>query len=274
MYLNLKTDRPLRAALTGIAAVGVVFVWAMNADALAVGGDFPSMTQGSRALEERLYELRTEQTVRARREEILRAQLAALDASADASDYRTVRDDLLALLLDGRRAEDEIARSLREIWSAQGYAERASRRSNDRGRVVFDWPVEPALGISARFDDPGYRARFGFPHRAVDIPVNQGSTVYSVADGVVEKVSDQGYGFNSIVVRHRGGYASLYGHVTEFLVAEGDEVEAGDPIALSGGMPGTKGAGNITTGPHLHLELLHDGTHIDPLTVLPTKDDR
>ncbi len=273
MYLNLKTERPMRVVLTGIAAVAVVFAWAMNVDALAMGGEWP-VSPASRVLEERLLELRTEQTVRSRREEILRAQLAALDHAQEESDeYRAVRDDLLALLLDERRAEEEIATSLRELWSAQGYAERASRRLNDHSAVAFEWPVEPGLGISAHFDDPGYRARFGFAHRAIDIPVNQDSIVRSVADGVVEKVSDQGYGFNSIVIRHRGGYASLYGHVSEFLVAEGDDVEAGEAIARSGGMPGTKGAGRITTGPHLHLELLHDGTHIDPLSLLPKRDD-
>lgn len=274
MYLNLKTHNPGRIAAAGLLAVGAIVFWAVHAQVGAVGGDDASTQETNvRAVEERMYDLRAEQAVLARRGEILRAQLDALaDVSSD--EFRATRDELLALILDRKKAESEIAASFRQLWDAQGTAERASRAPSQDGRTpLFDWPVEPILGISAHFDDPGYRARFGFAHQAIDIPVNQGSTVRAAAEGVVEKISDQGLGFNSIVIRHRGGYATLYGHVSTFLVAEGDRVRMGDAIAESGGMPGTAGAGRLTTGPHLHLELLHDGTHVDPLMMLPANQD-
>ena len=271
MYLNIKTDKPVLLALWGISAAAAVCAWGLTVNASAVGGQEPSA--GSHAIEERLRDLRSEQMIRSRREEILRAQLAAIDDVDELTDdLRATRDELSELLLDRRRAENEIAASLRELWDAQGYAQRASGASHGRTRVSFEWPVEPALGISAHFDDAGYRARFGFLHKAIDIPVNQNSIVYSVADGTVEKISDQGMGFNSIVIRHDGGYATLYGHVTEFLVAEGDDVSMGDAVAKSGGMPGTKGAGRMTTGPHLHLEMFKDGEAVDPLPLLPQKN--
>ncbi len=269
MYLNLKTDALLMTVACAIAGVA----WATYDPGPAMGGDDAS-AWNARAIESRVYDLRAEQVVRSRREEILRAELAALDEEEPTDELRATRDELLALLLDGRRAEEEIAASYRQLWEAQGYAERASRISASRGheRVTFDWPVEPELGISAHYDEPSYRARFGFAHKAIDIPVEQGSVVRSVADGVVEKVTDQGLGFNSIVVRHGGGYASMYGHVSKFLVKEGDEVSAGDPIALSGGIPGTPGAGKMTTGAHLHLEMFKDGEHVDPLPLLPARE--
>jgi murein DD-endopeptidase MepM/ murein hydrolase activator NlpD len=271
MYLNLKTDRPARLMLCMALAVFGACVWSLRSPVPAVGGsDAPETSV--RSLEARLLDLREEQIVRARREEILRSQLAAFDEADLSPDMRDARDALLELLLDRRHAEDEIGASIRELWDAQGYAQRASRRPHGSARVTFDWPVEPALGISAHFDDPAYRARFGFPHKAIDIPVNQGSTVRSAADGVVEKISDQGMGFSSIVIRHAGGYATMYGHVSAFLVAEGDEVAMGDAVAESGGMPGTKGAGRMTTGPHLHFELFKDGVHVDPLPYLPDAD--
>lgn len=281
MYLNLKTRRPhlLLSILLGVIAC--VLAWAMSVPVAAVGGDDSAAVVASprdvRTLEQRLSDLRRGQTVSIRREEILRAQLESVEhamdrGEADYDELRLVREDLLDLLLDRRRAEDEIASSIRELWDAQGYAQRAARRTTSRTEhVVFDWPVAPALGVSATFDDAGYRARFGFAHNAIDIPVNQGSIVHAVADGVVEKISDQGLGFSSIVIRHGDGYASMYGHVSAFLVAEGDPVSMGDPIAESGGMPGTKGAGRITTGPHLHLEILQDGAHVDPLPLLPER---
>ena len=83
------------------------------------------------------------------------------------------------------------------------------------------------------------------------------------------KVSDKGMGFNSLVIKHAGGYATLYGHVSKFLVSEGQTVHAGDPVALSGGTPGTAGAGMMTTGPHLHLAMYKDGEVVDPLPLLP-----
>ena len=269
MSLNLKTDAVLMTAACAIAGIA----WATYDPGPAVGGD-DVPARSAREIESRVYDLRAEQLVRSRREEILRAELAALDGEEPTDEFRATRDELLGLLLDGRRAEEEIAGSYRQLWEAQGYAERASRISASRGheRVSFDWPVEPALGISAHYDDPAYKARFGFAHKAIDIPVEQGSVVRSVADGVVEKVVDQGLGFNSIVVRHAGGYASMYGHVSKFLVQEGDAVSVGDPIALSGGTPGTPGAGRMTTGAHLHLELFKDGEHVDPLPALPERE--
>ena len=71
---------------------------------------------------------------------------------------------------------------------------------------------------------------------------------------------------------HRNGYATLYGHVSSFLVKKGDVVMKGQAIAFSGGTPGTHGAGPMTTGPHLHLELTKDGKHIDPRSVLDEGD--
>lgn len=277
MYLNFATRRPGGVVLCiGLMTLGAC-AWSLSLRASAVGGEQPR-ARGTHQLESRLQTLRSEQVIRARRTDILREQLTVLETAIDdphgaaPDELRAVRDALLALLLDERAAEQEIAASVRELWDAQGYAERASRRPHGEARVSFDWPVEPLLGISAHYDDAAYRARFGFAHKAIDIPVDQGSIVRSVADGVVEKVSDQGLGFNSLVIRHAGGYASLYGHVTEFLVKVGDEVSKGDAIARSGGMPGSPGAGRMTTGPHLHLEMFRNGGHVDPLPLFPERE--
>jgi murein DD-endopeptidase MepM/ murein hydrolase activator NlpD len=133
----------------------------------------------------------------------------------------------------------------------------------------FRWPVIPSLGISAYYRDPSYTKVFGVPHSAIDIPVGQASPVKAIEDAVVYKAKDNGMGYSYIVLAHRGGFMSLYGHMSMIGVQVGDKVQKGQIIGLSGGTPGTKGAGYMTTGAHLHLEVFHGGSHIDPLEVLP-----
>lgn len=133
----------------------------------------------------------------------------------------------------------------------------------------LSWPILPEKGISAYFHDSAYAGTFGVAHQAIDIPTYQGSPIHAPADGVVYKTKDNGYGYSYIIVAHSNGYSTVYGHVSEILVKEGDKIVQGQILGLTGGMPGTKGAGYMTTGPHLHFELHKDGTPIDPLDYLP-----
>lgn len=258
--------------MAGILLCAGLF-WYYGAPA-AMGGNPEFHAANALQAEERLRLLREEQNVRAHREDILRARLEALESApahtVSEMQLREAREDLLKLLADGRTAEQEILQSLHELWKAQDIAQVASQRKNSTDALVrFVWPVSPELGISAHFHDAGYQKRFGMQHDAIDIPAPQGSLVRAAADGVVEKAVDNGLGFNALVLRHDGGFATLYGHVSAYLVQEGQEVAAGEPVALSGGMPGTAGAGKMTTGPHLHFELLRDGVHVNPEEYLP-----
>lgn len=135
-------------------------------------------------------------------------------------------------------------------------------------RPQFSWPVYGR--ISAGFKEPSYQQYFGVPHYGADIVVGQETPVAAAADGVVFLVRDGGAtGYSYILIGHRGGYATLYGHVSKALVTNGQEVNVGDVIALSGGQPGTHGAGPMTTAPHLHFEVIQNGVNIDPKSVLP-----
>lgn len=132
----------------------------------------------------------------------------------------------------------------------------------------FSWPVYGR--VSAGFMNAEYKVHFGVPHYGLDIVVGQDTPVNAAADGVVFLVRDGGKtGYSYILIGHRGGYATLYGHVSQALVTTGQEVNAGEAIALSGGTPGTHGAGPMTTGPHLHFEVIKAGVNVDPKSVLP-----
>ncbi len=142
----------------------------------------------------------------------------------------------------------------------------------DQQKTTLSWPVPPNRGLTAYFMDKNYKKFFGVPHKAVDIRCAQGKPVKAPSLGFVYKVADHGYGYSYLILIHKNNIATVYGHVSKFLVNEGDMVNEGDIIALSGGMPGTKGAGVMTTGPHLHFEVINSGAHRDPLKYLPLEE--
>lgn len=185
-------------------------------------------------------------------------------------DIRAARTTLTALTKNKTEYEKLLVASYRAATLAPKSKRKGSLRRPAPGTFAFAWPVaDRSRGISAGFLDPSYKDRFGFAHEAVDIPVQQGTTVYAPAAGRVLEVNDRGYGYNTLVLEHADGMTTVYGHVGTFLVSQGDVVHKGDPIALSGGRPGSKGAGLLTTGPHLHFEMRADGEAVDPLVYLP-----
>lgn len=137
------------------------------------------------------------------------------------------------------------------------------------GNTDFVWPVDTTRGISAYFRDPSYYGVFGVQHNAIDVPIYQGSPVRAVADALVYTTRDNGYGYSYVILAHNNGLMTVYGHISTILVDEGQIVKQGSIIGLSGGMPGTLGAGYMTTGPHLHFEVLLNGSYVDPLNYLP-----
>ncbi len=123
------------------------------------------------------------------------------------------------------------------------------------------WPV-PGGWISSRY---GYRAdpmtgQRAF-HPGIDIAGKPGSDVAVLAGGLVTWVGNKsGYG-NTVEVDHGNGYKTRYAHNQVNLVSVGDLVRRGDVIARLGNT-------GRSTGPHLHLELLRSGRHLNPSTAL------
>lgn len=259
----------------------LAFIQKKDAAIAAMGGP----TEIAAAFEQKdaegdMRRLRAKQAVLERREEILRYQLSLVETETKRAstqldpelqdELRRSRNMLVMLLRDQKDNDERVADYLKQMWEAEGRARVATMGSNDIdiADIYLSWPVEPLEGVSAQFHDTGYEKRFGMSHNAIDIPTQQESVIRAAADGTVQTIANNGMGYNYIIIKH-DGFATLYGHTLSFLASEGDIVHEGDPIALSGGRPGTPGAGAISTGPHVHFELIVAGTHRDPIAYLP-----
>jgi murein DD-endopeptidase MepM/ murein hydrolase activator NlpD len=95
-------------------------------------------------------------------------------------------------------------------------------------------------------------------HKGVDFATDAGADVLAVASGIVTWSGPrEGYG-NMIEINHGNGYVTRYGHNAETLVSVGDTVQRGQAVAVVGST-------GRSTGPHVHFEVLRDGTQIDPM---------
>ena len=95
-------------------------------------------------------------------------------------------------------------------------------------------------------------------HYGVDIVIPENSPVHSISEGIVvfsEWTSTTGF---VIIIEHLNGLTSIYKHNSSIVKNQGDRVDTGEIIAFSGD------TGSLTTGPHLHFELWHQGEPVDP----------
>jgi murein DD-endopeptidase MepM/ murein hydrolase activator NlpD len=119
------------------------------------------------------------------------------------------------------------------------------------GSGYFEWPVTGWLSQSYRQD-----------HRALDIASPVGTFVTAADRGVVIRAgwNNQGYG-QFVVIDHNIDYVTLYAHLDQIVVKEGQVVGKGEIL-------GTVGSTGNSTGPHLHFEIRDFGRRVNPLELL------
>jgi len=124
------------------------------------------------------------------------------------------------------------------------------------GRVDAVPASAPVAGeISSGF---GWRSKpFAEFHAGLDIAAEYGSPVYATAPGIVVRAASSGGFGNKIEIDHQNGYQTWFGHLSEIVVRPNQSVQRGELI-------GRVGSTGLSTGPHLHYQVMHNGSPTDP----------
>lgn len=116
---------------------------------------------------------------------------------------------------------------------------------------------EYALPLANAVISDVYGPRWGRMHWGMDFSCRTGTEVLASAGGTVsEAVYRNDYGY-TVVINHGDGMQTRYAHMSQLLVGEGDSVNQGDVVGLSGST-------GDSTGPHLHFEIIADGYRVNP----------
>jgi murein DD-endopeptidase MepM/ murein hydrolase activator NlpD len=173
-----------------------------------------------------------------------------------AADYRVQR-----LNVDRKYVEPDQA-SLERIF--------AERKIIDG--ALGNWRTHEPTAVSLQTPVPGRRSSsFGSrrifndqprsPHKGMDIAANSGTPVLAPRGGVVSATGDYYFNGNTVILDHGQGFVSLYCHLSEIDVVEGQEV-------LPGELLGKVGATGRVTGPHLHFATYLNSTAVDPALLI------
>ena len=121
-----------------------------------------------------------------------------------------------------------------------------------KGSGSFAWPTSGLIS-------QGYWEG----HHAIDISGAQGAPILAADSGyvVAAQYSDVGYG-RMVIIDHGNGYQTLYAHMTKYFVELGQSVAKGQQI-------GQRGSTGNSTGPHLHFEVIKNGSRRNPFIYLP-----
>jgi murein DD-endopeptidase MepM/ murein hydrolase activator NlpD len=177
-------------------------------------------------------------------------QLEELSAAEEAS--------LEAMIRERQRIEEErrAAEDAQRRRAAQLAGQALPPPENTGAPGTFSWPVSGP--ITSPFGmRPNPLGQGMEMHPGIDIGAPMGATVTAASGGrIIWAKWYGGYG-NAIIIDHGGATSSVYGHLSQIFVAEGQDVVRGQAI-------GAVGCTGRCTGPHLHFEVRVNGVAVDP----------
>lgn len=197
----------------------------------------------------------------------------------DLDEQTTYRANLLAQTQASELTYQQLVDNLRSQYrqienEIVGIEQEVRRRLEEQDKLdsvsggdatQLSWPTQSRY-ITCEFHCLGYPFANVFKHSGMDIRAAQGTPIKAAASGYVARAKRCSVAscYSFIMIIHSGGISTVYGHLSALYVSEDQFVTRGDVIGLSGGTPGTAGAGPFVTGAHLHFEVRQDGVPVDP----------
>ena len=171
----------------------------------------------------------------------LPVQKALLDSISD----NDIRQDIVF----EKNLEDSLLRVQIETEEKFNIFSSNKKEANEIYEVLFFKPIEGI--VIEKFDKEQ-------SHYGIDVVSKENELIKSTLDGVVIFANWTAETGNVVAVMHKNNLVSIYKHNSVLLKKEGDNVGAGDPIAIIGN------SGKWSSGPHLHFELWYKGEAINP----------
>lgn len=171
----------------------------------------------------------------------LPVQKALLDSISD----NDIRQDIVF----EKNLEDSLLRVQIETEEKFNIFSNNKKEANEIYEVLFFKPIEGI--VIEKFDKEQ-------SHYGIDVVSKENELIKSTLDGVVIFANWTAETGNVVAVMHKNNLVSIYKHNSVLLKKEGDNVGAGDPIAIIGN------SGKWSSGPHLHFELWYKGEAINP----------
>jgi murein DD-endopeptidase MepM/ murein hydrolase activator NlpD len=218
-------------------------------ESLNITATQPSLTV--RTIERAFEEIVTEPQLEIRKSDSMRA-----------GESKVIAEGSRGLKTVEYRITKENGEVIAEEWVGQKVKKSPSTRIILKGTKVvlgegtgrFAWPVSGARLTSS------FGQRWNKAHKGIDM-VSSNRSIKAADDGVITFVGQKsGYG-NCIIINHKNGYETLYGHLSKINVKKGQVVGKGNSIGVMGNT-------GRSTGTHLHFEIHKNGSVQNPLKYL------
>lgn len=159
-----------------------------------------------------------------------------------------------------RRRKEEVEKQKSELETKKAELEEVKETYEkvERNDTTYAWPAA-SYRITSYFGPRRAPARGASTyHRGIDIAGGHGTAIYATASGVVSRRYYTSGGGNQIEINHGNGVVSVYKHLSAYNASVGQSVSRGQRIASMGNT-------GVSTGPHLHFEIIINGTQVNPL---------
>ena len=196
------------------------------------------------------------------------------------AEYASLSDEFLAAEADEAAVREQIKKTetdyfnalAKEQAAAAAAAAAANKTSNSNNSSAsasggassggFAFPLAYSTGVTCAYGPRVHpiNGNKSF-HYGVDLAAGMNTEIYATKSGTVTGATYGEANGYYVTINHGDGYSSIYAHMTNYVVSVGDSVKQGKLI----GYVGTTG---WSTGPHLHFEILYNGSNVNPMNYI------